>query len=101
MINPLILAAAATVAAVLNTAPLETLKPGTPPTYIPGSAHIVLGTVILFTIEWDSHGTQRVLTNCRDYDFGLPDFSPEMYTAELDSVMFDLITQACGDIQWI
>lgn len=69
--------------------------------YIEGSAHTLLGTVILFNIEREGKGQQRIIAGCEEYNYGLPDISDTMYTAEPDSEMFNLITEACGDIKWI
>ena len=87
-----------TPAKLINTLPLEQ---NARPEYVPNSAQIVFGTIIIFTVQWDSHGKQRILAGCNEYSYGLPDISDEMYTAEPNSEMFDLITQACGDVQWI
>ena len=69
--------------------------------YIEGSAHTLLGTVILFNIEREGKGQQRIIAGCKEYNYGMVDISAEMYTAEPDSEMFDLITEACGDVKWI
>lgn len=71
------------------------------PYYIANSATTLLGSVIIFNVYWEGKGEQRVIAGCKEYNYGLPDISPEMYTAEPESEMFDLITEACGDVQWI
>ena len=71
------------------------------PEYIPGSAETVLGSIITFKIDWIPYGKIKILAGCNEYSYGMPDFDTTMYDPELDSPMFNIITQACEDIKWI
>lgn len=71
------------------------------PEYIYGSAEVILGSIIIFNIDWIPYGKIRILAGCNDYSYGMPDFDNTMYDPELDSPMFNIITQACGDLKWI
>lgn len=72
------------------------------PAYISGSAETVLGSIIIFKIDWSPYGKIRVLAGCSEYSYGMPDFDTSIYDPELDSPMFNIIAQACDEVQqWI
>lgn len=82
--------------------PFKNIDTTAEPYYVAGTAHVILGTVVMFDVFWEGKGTQRVIAGCNEYNYGLPDISTSMYTAEPDTEMFDIITQACDEVkQWI
>lgn len=100
MINPLLLAAAATVAAVL---PLQ--SPPTPHShieYITNSTEVIFKSVIIFQIYADDVGYQRVLAGCNTSSYSLIDISTEIIEAIPYTEMEQAIYTACTEAQqWI
>ena len=100
MINPLLLAAAATVAAVSSLQ-----SPPTPHShieYVTNSTEVIFKSVIIFQIYSDDVGYQRVLAGCDSASYALLDISTEIVEATPYTEMEQAIYTACTEAQqWI